>query len=42
MEPLTAGIIGFVAGGVLGFVVGIVAGIAVGGIEPLEIVELVG
>ncbi|MFC6987991.1 hypothetical protein ACFQJD_03310 [Haloplanus sp. GCM10025708] len=42
MEPLTAGIIGFVAGGVLGLIVGVVAGIAVGGVEPLEIVELVG
>jgi hypothetical protein len=41
MEPLTAGIVGFVVGGTLGLAVGLVAGIAVGGVELFEVVELV-
>lgn len=42
MDPLIAGVLGFLVGGVLGLVIGFVGEIALGGVELFELVEVVG
>lgn len=41
VEPLTAGVVGFVLGGVVGLVVGLVLGVLLGGVELFDVFDVV-
>jgi len=41
VEPLTAGVVGFVLGGVVGLVVGLALGVLFGGVELFDAFDVV-